>query len=116
MKEEIDKGCDLKLFFARKNNLWFSPWAYPHIETIVDVQIPANAPPVSITNSRRYAAAVSGGSCTKFSHERNTNFAGVGEDFFGHLMMLVFCFKVRAPARMPPNVEKTLASLSANLN
>ncbi|MDA0713187.1 MAG: hypothetical protein O2897_04285 [bacterium] len=111
MKDKIDRGCDLKLFFARKNNFWFSPWAYPHIETIIEVQIPKFGPPVAITNSWGYPATVSGGTCTEFSHERNRAFAGDGENFAWPPNDARVWLQSTCSCENDPNVEKTLASI-----
>ena len=70
------KGCDVKLFFARKSSAWFSPYSIPHIETITAVPSICSA----VTNSWGYPARVTGGYCTEFNHERNSAFSP-DEDF-----------------------------------
>lgn len=70
------KGCDIKLFFARKSSAWFSPYSNPHIETVTEIPSICSA----VTNSWGYPARVTGGYCTEFSHERSTTFTP-DEDF-----------------------------------
>ncbi len=71
MKDSLAKGCDVKLFFARKASAWFLPSSNPHIETVFDVIVPDNSSPYLHTNSWGAYAKVAGGWCTEFEHERN---------------------------------------------
>lgn len=82
MKNSLDKGCDVKLFFARKSSSWFLPSSNPHIETVVDVVIPADQSmaPYLHTNSWGTYAKVAGGFCTEFEHERNHAFGKTNID------------------------------------
>jgi hypothetical protein len=76
IKDSLSKGCDVKLFFARKSSYWFLPNSNPHIETVVDVVIPDDniTRPYMHTNSWGAYAKVAGGSCTEFEHEKNHDF------------------------------------------
>ncbi len=115
MKDSLSKGCDVKLFFARKSSVWWLPSSNPHIETVVDVVIPdkKTEQPYLHTNSWGTYAKVAGGFCTEFEHERNhafghtdkedkENFAWPANDARVWVQTTCDCAKM-------PNVEELLA-------